>query len=65
MGGGGYGPSPLFTFLKTFNVKTMSKNWKRMHSSTNGVLKIRYKKINIVVYILGRIPPISFVSSAK
>ena len=35
------------------------------HSSTNGVLKSRYKKINIFVYILGRIPPTSFVSSAR
>ena len=29
-GGGGFGPSPLFTFFFTFNVKIMSKNWKRM-----------------------------------
>ena len=35
------------------------------HSSTNGVLKSRYQKMNIFVYILGRIPPTSFVSSAR
>ena len=29
-GGGGLGPSPLFTYFFTFNVKIMSKNWKRM-----------------------------------
>ena len=28
-GGGGFGPSPLFTFFFTFNVKIMSKIWKR------------------------------------
>ena len=28
-GGGGFEPSPLFTFFFTFNVKIMSKNWKR------------------------------------
>ena len=36
----------------------------RVHSSTNGVLKSRYQKMNIFVYILGRILP-SFVSSAR
>ena len=30
----------------------------RIHSSTNGVLKSRYQKMNIFVYILGRIPPL-------
>ena len=30
MGGGGFGPSPLVhVFFFTFNVKIMSKNWKR------------------------------------
>ena len=28
-GGGGFGPSPLLTYFFTFNVKIMSKNWKR------------------------------------
>ena len=36
-----------------------------IHSSTNGALKSRYKKMNYFVYILGRIPPMIFVSSAK
>ena len=27
-GGGGFWPSPLFTFFFTFNVKIMYKNWK-------------------------------------
>ena len=39
--------------------------WVRPHSSTNGALKSRYQKMNIFVYILGRIPPTSFVSSAR
>ena len=29
-GGEGFGLSPLFTFFFTFQVKIMSKNWKRM-----------------------------------
>ena len=28
-GGGGFGPNPLFMYFFTFNVKNMSKNWKR------------------------------------
>ena len=35
------------------------------HCSTNGALKSSYKKMNIFVYILGRIPPTIFVSSVK
>ena len=50
-GGGGFGPSPLFTFF--FNVKIMSKNWTRIMTKIAFKTRFEKKKKNYVTFTLG------------